>query len=135
MLENVRFAKLKYLRIQISGSLAVHKASFPLFCHCHPHPPPPVGNKEHLPMSCYTLQVVFRSCSSKLYLFIQMSKEMWDFDFNGDLFFEKAINGFLHELFTKWKELKVNHDVSIILFSRTFYDEKSIGNEAMVINI
>lgn len=52
---------------------------------------------------------------------------MWDFDFNGDLFFEKAINGFLYELFTKWKELKVNHDVSIILFSRTFYDPQSLG--------
>ena len=53
---------------------------------------------------------------------------MWDFDFNGDLFFEKAINGFLYELFTKWKELNVNHDVSIILFSRTFYDAPSLGN-------
>ena len=52
---------------------------------------------------------------------------MWDFDFNGDLFFEKAINGFLRELFTKWKELTVSHDVSIILFSRTFYDAQSIG--------
>lgn len=60
---------------------------------------------------------------------------MWDFDFNGDLFFEKAINGFLRELFTKWKELKVNHDVSIILFSRTFYDAQSIGNVTMVFNM
>ncbi|XP_068748692.1 GATOR1 complex protein DEPDC5-like [Montipora capricornis] len=73
-------------------------------------------------------RVIFRSCSSKLYLFIQMSKEMWDFDFNGDLFFEKAINGFLYELFTKWKDLNVNHDVSIILFSRTFYDAPSLGD-------
>ncbi|XP_015779436.1 PREDICTED: LOW QUALITY PROTEIN: DEP domain-containing protein 5-like [Acropora digitifera] len=96
----------------MSGYLAFHKESFPLFCHCPSLSP----------------QVVFRSCSSKLYLFIQMSKEMWDFDFNGDLFFEKAINGFLRELFTKWKDLKVNHDVSIILFSRTFYDAQSIGD-------
>jgi len=56
-----------------------------------------------------------------------MSKEMWDFDFNGDLYIEKAINGFLYELFTKWKELKANHDVNIILFSRTFYDAQSPG--------
>jgi len=72
-------------------------------------------------------RVVFRSCSTKMYLFIQMSKEMWDFDFNGDLFFEKAINGFLFELFTKWKDVKAMHDVSIILFSRTFYDAQSPG--------
>ena len=62
-----------------------------------------------------------------MYLFIQMSKEMWDFDFNGDLYIEKAINGFLYELFTKWKELKANHDVNIILFSRTFYDAQSVS--------
>ena len=62
-----------------------------------------------------------------MYLFIQMSKEMWDFDYNGDLYIEKAINGFFYELFTKWKELKANHDVSIILFSRTFYNAQSIG--------
>ena len=52
---------------------------------------------------------------------------MWDFDFNGDLFFEKTINGFLYELFTKWKEIKAIHDVTIILFSRTFYNAQSIG--------
>lgn len=62
-----------------------------------------------------------------MYLFIQMSKEMWDFDFNGDLYIEKAINGFFYELFTKWKELKAHHDVSIILFSRTFYSAQSLG--------
>lgn len=38
-----------------------------------------------------------------VYLFIQMSSEMWDFDLYGDLYFEKAVNGFLSELFFKWK--------------------------------
>lgn len=38
-----------------------------------------------------------------VYLFIQMSSEMWDFDIHGDLYFEKAVNGFLCELFQKWK--------------------------------
>ena len=28
---------------------------------------------------------------------------MWEFDINGDLYFEKAINGFLTDLFAKWK--------------------------------
>lgn len=28
---------------------------------------------------------------------------MWDFDIHGDLYFEKAVNGFLCELFQKWK--------------------------------
>lgn len=44
-----------------------------------------------------------RSASSMVYLFVQMSAEMWDFDINGDLYFEKAINGFVCDLFEKWK--------------------------------
>lgn len=48
-------------------------------------------------------KVVFRSASSMVYLFLQMSSEMWDYDINGDLYFEKAVKGFLADLFTKWK--------------------------------
>lgn len=48
-------------------------------------------------------KIVFRSSTSMVYLFIQMSSEMWDFDIHGDLYFEKAVNGFLADLFTKWK--------------------------------
>lgn len=71
-------------------------------------------------------KIVFRSSTSNLYLMIQMSSEMWDFDIHGDLYFEKAINGFLADLFNKWKKLGSNHDVTIVLFSRTFYEAKSI---------
>ncbi|RWS16531.1 DEP domain-containing protein 5-like protein [Dinothrombium tinctorium] len=71
-------------------------------------------------------KIVYRSTSSMVYLFLQMSSEMWDFDINGDLYFEKAVNGFLANLFEKWKRFNCNHDVTIVLFSRTFYDAKSI---------
>uniref|UniRef100_A0A8C3FWQ7 GATOR1 complex protein DEPDC5 n=1 Tax=Chrysemys picta bellii TaxID=8478 RepID=A0A8C3FWQ7_CHRPI len=70
--------------------------------------------------------VVFRSTSAMVYIFIQMSCEMWDFDIYGDLYFEKAVNGFLADLFTKWKEKNCSHEVTVVLFSRTFYDAKSI---------
>ena len=62
-----------------------------------------------------------------VYLLIQMSQEMWDFDLHGDLYFEKTVNGFLYELFTKWKEMKTNHEVTIVLFSRTFYEARTLG--------
>lgn len=71
-------------------------------------------------------KIVFRSSTSNLYLLIQMSSEMWDFDIHGDLYFEKAINGFLADLFNKWKKLGSNHDVTIVLFSRTFYEANSL---------
>lgn len=71
-------------------------------------------------------KIVFRSSTSMVYLFIQMSSEMWDFDIHGDLYFEKAVNGFLTELFSKWKKQGSNHEVTIVLFSRTFYAAKSL---------
>ncbi|KAM5192966.1 GATOR1 complex protein DEPDC5 isoform 1-T1 [Mantella aurantiaca] len=70
-------------------------------------------------------RVVFRSTSAMVYIFIQMSCEMWDFDIYGDLYFEKAVNGFLADLFNKWKEKNCSHEVTVVLFSRTFYDAKS----------
>lgn len=71
-------------------------------------------------------KIVFRSASSLVYLFIQMSSEMWDYDINGDLYCEKAINGFLTELFDTWRRNDCSHDITIVLFSRTFYDAESI---------
>lgn len=47
---------------------------------------------------------------------------------NGDLYFEKAVNGFLSDLFEKWKLYSCNHDVTIVLFSRTYYDADSIDD-------
>lgn len=58
-------------------------------------------------------KIVFRSSTSQVYLFLQMSSEMWDFDIYGDLYFEKAVNGFLSELFAKWKRHGSNHEVTI----------------------
>ncbi|XP_058014081.1 GATOR complex protein DEPDC5 isoform X6 [Ahaetulla prasina] len=72
-------------------------------------------------------RVVFRSTSAMVYIFIQMSCEMWDFDIYGDLYFEKAVNGFLADLFTKWKEKNCSHEVTVVLFSRTFYNAKSLN--------
>ncbi|XP_070700514.1 GATOR1 complex protein DEPDC5 isoform X4 [Pempheris klunzingeri] len=71
-------------------------------------------------------RVVFRSTSAMVYIFIQMSCEMWDFDIYGDLYFEKAVNGFLSDLFAKWKEKNCSHEVTVVLFSRTFYSAKAI---------
>ncbi|XP_073982946.1 GATOR complex protein Iml1 isoform X2 [Rhodnius prolixus] len=71
-------------------------------------------------------KIVFRSSTSMVYLFLQMSSEMWDFDIHGDLYFEKAVNGFLADLFQKWKKHGSNHEVTIVLFSRTFYKAHSL---------
>lgn len=40
-------------------------------------------------------KIVLRSSSALVYIFIQMSTEMWDYDAYGQLYYENAINGFL----------------------------------------
>lgn len=67
---------------------------------------------------------VFRSESAKYVLFIQMSREMWDFDSegSGDILFSRVINGFLPELFKRWANSDVKHLVTIVLFTRVEYD-------------
>uniref|UniRef100_A0A1I8GM46 DEP domain-containing protein n=1 Tax=Macrostomum lignano TaxID=282301 RepID=A0A1I8GM46_9PLAT len=64
---------------------------------------------------------VYRSTSSVVHIFIQMSEEMWQFDPFGDLYFEKCVSGFLPELFSRWGKQACCHDVTIVLFSRVQY--------------
>ncbi|KAH7089223.1 hypothetical protein FB567DRAFT_523314 [Paraphoma chrysanthemicola] len=63
---------------------------------------------------------VFRSESARYVLFIQMSKEMWDFDAEGagEIMFNKVVGGFLPELFKRWLKINARHLVTIILFTR-----------------
>ena len=69
---------------------------------------------------------IFRSESARYVVFVQMSKEMWDFEpeGTGDLIFNKVINGFLPELFGKWQDIGARHLVSIVLFTRIEYEEE-----------
>ncbi|KAJ3011603.1 vacuolar membrane-associated protein iml1, partial [Thoreauomyces humboldtii] len=66
-------------------------------------------------------KTIFRSETAKYFIFIQMSKEMWEFDEDGELYFEKCVHGFLPQLFAKWKDAGSNHVVSIVLFARIYY--------------
>jgi len=70
---------------------------------------------------------IFRSESARYVIFIQMSKEMWDFDIDGtgEIMFHKVIDGFLPDLFRRWQDIGARHLVSIILFTRLEY-ERSI---------
>ncbi|KAI9742687.1 MAG: vacuolar membrane-associated protein iml1 [Claussenomyces sp. TS43310] len=67
---------------------------------------------------------VFRSKSARFVLFLQMSREMWDFDSegSGEIMFTKVVNGFLPALFRKWAAKKARHLVTIVLFTRVEYD-------------
>jgi hypothetical protein len=77
---------------------------------------------------------VFRSESAKYFIFLQISEESFKIDPVVDeasggqeqlLIFEKAVYGFLPELFDRWRLLGANHVVSIVLFARVLYDPNS----------
>lgn len=87
---------------------------------------------------------IFRSESARYTIFIQMSREMWQFDTDdggegdgagsgdpmaggaggvgGEIVFNKLINGFLPELFKRWRRINSHHLVSIVLFTRIVYE-------------
>ena len=83
------------------------------------------GNRVSSGVITSDTKVVFRSPSAMVYLFIQMSSEMWQFDVHGELFYEKAVNGFLAEMFQRWEQKGSSHEVTIVMFSRCFYKVRS----------
>lgn len=82
------------------------------------------GRKVHSAFFGKNTKPIFRSESARYVLFIQMAKEMWDFDSDdsGEIMFNKVVNGFLPALFKKWADLKVKHLVTVVLFARVEYD-------------
>lgn len=82
------------------------------------------GQSTHSGYFSSVTKPVFRSESARYVLFIQMSKEMWDFDAEGagETMFNKVVNGFLPDLFKRWLKINARHLVTIILFTRMQYD-------------
>ncbi|KAJ4165241.1 hypothetical protein LMH87_006880 [Akanthomyces muscarius] len=82
------------------------------------------GESVHSGLFVRDTRPIFRSESARYVLFIQMAREMWDFDTetSGEIMFNRVVNGFLPALFKRWALLKVKHLVSIVLFARVEYD-------------
>ncbi|KAF4972692.1 hypothetical protein FSARC_841 [Fusarium sarcochroum] len=82
------------------------------------------GRRTHSAFFTRETRPIFRSESARYVLFIQMAKEMWEFDAesSGEIMFNKVVNGFLPALFKRWAMLKAKHLVSIVLFARVEYD-------------
>lgn len=62
-------------------------------------------------------RIIYRSDSSRLVFFIQMSSEMWHFEEQGHIIFHKMINSFFPEVFKRWRNQDSHHVVTIILFT------------------
>jgi hypothetical protein len=69
-------------------------------------------------------KLILRSRSSRIFWLIQMSTEMWDYADDGEMYFEKMIQRLIRLLVAKWQETSVSHSVTIVVFSRSFYDKE-----------
>ena len=63
-------------------------------------------------------KAIFRSCSAHYTILVQISKEMLEYWYDGNLMYERLLSGFLPDLFRRWEQLKAKHLVSIVLFGR-----------------
>jgi hypothetical protein len=72
-------------------------------------------------------EIVFRSQSASICIFVQISSEAWDFDSDGSLFHEKMADFFLPELFARWQTAATNHVVTLVLFSRIVYQDYEVA--------
>ncbi|GLE00722.1 hypothetical protein PINS_up009510 [Pythium insidiosum] len=74
-------------------------------------------------------KIIVRSRSGRLFWLVQMSTEMWEFAPDGELYYEKLLNRLLRVLVSKWSENSVTHSVTIIAFSRSFYDKEQFPDD------
>ncbi|CAJ0941511.1 unnamed protein product, partial [Mesorhabditis belari] len=68
-------------------------------------------------------RVVFRSSSSMVLIYLQVSEEMFHMDGTGHMLFETCTAGFLSALLQQWEHSNCSHYVSIIMCSRWFFDQ------------
>lgn len=61
--------------------------------------------------------VIFRSESAKLVFLVQLSREMWNFEENGEIMFHKLVNTLFPKIFKKWRTSNSHHSITIVLFS------------------
>ncbi|CAK4408937.1 unnamed protein product [Aphanomyces euteiches] len=69
-------------------------------------------------------KLILRSRSSRIFWLVQMSPEMWDFADDGEMYFEKLVERLVRVLVAKWQEASVSHSVTVLVFSRSYYDKK-----------
>lgn len=61
--------------------------------------------------------IIFRSESAKLVFLVQLSREMWNFEENGEIMFHKLVNTLFPKIFKNWRSDNSHHSITIVLFT------------------
>ena len=59
-------------------------------------------------------KVIIRSESARFFFIIQITEEMWQFEEDGEVMFQKVVNSLFPKILKKWKKIGTNHNISII---------------------
>ncbi|KAI3403845.2 hypothetical protein KGF56_003275 [Candida oxycetoniae] len=62
-------------------------------------------------------KIIYRSESAKLTVLIQLSREMWHFEENGEIMFHKLVNNLFPKIFRRWRDKGTHHSITIVLFT------------------
>ncbi|KAI5967056.1 IML1 [Candida theae] len=62
-------------------------------------------------------KIIYRSESAKLTVLIQLSREMWNFEENGEIMFHKLVNNLFPKIFRRWRDKGTHHSITIVLFT------------------
>ncbi|KAK6202636.1 vacuolar membrane-associated protein IML1 [Scheffersomyces amazonensis] len=62
-------------------------------------------------------KIIFRSESAKLTVLVQLSREMWNFEENGEIMFHKLVNNLFPKIFKRWRDKHTHHSITIVLFT------------------
>lgn len=88
----------------------------------------PVGPSRNASSAVVTSRTrpIFRSESSRFLLLVQMAAELWEFEEDGELMYHKCVDGYLPQLFEKWRLTGARHLVTIVLFARVYKDKEDV---------
>eukprot|EP00347_Sterkiella_histriomuscorum_P009116 403342460 len=67
-----------------------------------------------------------RSC--QIYILVEMSEDMYQFDENGFLGYEKCIQ-FLKSYFERCQKISATHEITVVIYSRLFYPQATCKDE------
>ncbi|SGZ39805.1 related to Vacuolar membrane-associated protein IML1 [Hanseniaspora guilliermondii] len=59
-------------------------------------------------------KVIIRSESARFFFVIQITEEMWHFQEDGEVLFQKVVNSIFPKILKKWIKIGTNHNISIV---------------------
>ncbi|OAF68461.1 hypothetical protein A3Q56_03823 [Intoshia linei] len=74
---------------------------------------------EDVQCGVFTIEtkLIFKTCSTRVFLFVQICDRFWDFDNYSEAYYDKCMEFLIH-LFDMWKERSSYHDVTLGIFFR-----------------